>query len=256
MSEEDVRASEETSEKEIILEDVVSPEVDTAHQGRDMPSSPVEVNDEKTKKFKYVEQKQVVDLTDDERSLIVANAKNGIDQPYFNVKFFKNGKYRIVKKKEEAPTVAQKAIKTTPHTNADGKVYYSDNQLLFEHIIELNSKVDKLMSKHKKLKRKYQTLQNDLYVDEEDVVSPEVKNDIKDEQSVESNKELNTTSGVAKVAKEQDTAHQGRVTAHQGRDTAHQGRDTEYRSAETHYESIPYNPQSVRRNWRSQIKYI
>lgn len=247
MSEEDVRASEETSEKEIILEDIVSPEVDTAHQGRDMPSSPVEVNDhvggtmrdEKTKKFKYVEQKQVVDLTDDERSLIVANAKNGIDQPYFNVKFFKNGKYRIVKKKEEAPTVAQKAIKTTPHINADGKVYYSDNQLLFEHIIELNSKVDKLMSKHKKLKRKYQTLQNDLYVDEEDVVSPEVKNDIKDEHSVESNKELNTTSGVAKVAKEQDT---------------------EYRSAETHYErhleSIPYNPQSVRRNWRSQIKYI
>ena len=35
-----------------------------------------------------------------------------------------------------------------------------------EHIIELNSKVDKLMTKHKKLKRKYQTLSADIYVDD------------------------------------------------------------------------------------------
>ena len=50
------------------------------------------------------------------------------------------------------------------------KVYYSDNQLLFEHIIELNAKVEKLMAKHKKLKRRYQSLQNDIYVNDDDAV--------------------------------------------------------------------------------------
>ena len=96
--------------------------------------------------------------------MIVANAKAGLDQPNFNVKFFKNGKYRIVKKK---------AISTTPPMKTEKKVYYSDNQLLFEHIIELNAKVEKLMTKHKKLKRRYQSLQNDIYIDDNEVASNE-----------------------------------------------------------------------------------
>ena len=111
--------------------------------------------------------------------MIVANAKAGLDQPNFNVKFFKNGKYRIVKKKATTPTVSQKAITTPPPSLLGGingsmqtekKVYYSDNQLLFEHIIELNAKVEKLMAKHKKLKRRYQSLQNDIYVNDDDAV--------------------------------------------------------------------------------------
>ena len=35
-----------------------------------------------------------------------------------------------------------------------------------ENIIEFNNKVEKLMTKHKKLKRKYQSLSADIYVDD------------------------------------------------------------------------------------------
>ena len=103
MSESDVKTSETTSEKEIVID-----LVDKDDGENEKNSEPV--NDEPPKPKvakKFVERKQIVDLTDDEKAFIVAYAKNGLDQPNFDVKFFKNGKYRILKKKETAPTVAQ-----------------------------------------------------------------------------------------------------------------------------------------------------
>ena len=38
----------------------------------------------------------------------------------------------------------------------------SDNQLMMEHIIELNNQVNKLMNKQKKLKKKYRSLKHDI----------------------------------------------------------------------------------------------
>ena len=122
-----------------------------------------------TQSFKTIESKNVNELTDDERAIIIANAKNGVNQLYYDVKFFRNGKHRIVRKKQPTPTVSSKVINTQSLPQTDKKAYYTDNQLLFEHIIELNNKVEKLMNKHKKLKRKYQSLQNDIYIDDEDV---------------------------------------------------------------------------------------
>ncbi len=207
---EEVIATEESNEKEIVLDEVNTTDVGD----KDVKNDDTNEVSDKTKTPKFVEQKQVGELTEDERSLIIANARNGVDQPYFNVKFFKNGKVQITKKRKQTPTVSQKAIKNTPPSNTEKKVYYSDNQLLFEHIIELNSKVDKLMAKHKKLKRRYQTLQNDIYVDEDDI-----KNDV---VAVDNNKELNTT-------KQNDT--------------------------EQEQEHVTFD-KSIRRNWRSQVKYI
>ena len=63
------------------------------------------------------------------------------------------------------------------------KIYYSDNQLLFEHIIELNTKVDKLMAKHKKLKRRYQSLQNDICINDDDIVAEAVDEPINDKHN-------------------------------------------------------------------------
>ena len=118
-----------------------------------------------------IENKPINELSDIERAVIVANAKNGVDMPFFDVKFFGNGKYRIVKKKPVKPSTAQKVIKASVSNSPDikdpdRKVYYTNDQLLMEHIIELNSKVDKLMTKHKKLKRKYQSLSADIYVED------------------------------------------------------------------------------------------
>ena len=134
-----------------------------------------------------IENKAVNELNDVERAVIVANAKNGVDMPFFDVKFFGNGKYRIVKKKPVKPSTSQKVIKANSSTSInDNKVYYTNDQLLMEHIIELNSKVDKLMTKHKKLKRKYQTLSADIYVDDNEESHNEQPHD--DKQTDDKNK--------------------------------------------------------------------
>lgn len=108
------------------------------------------------------------------------NYSEGIDQPYFDVKQFKNGNFKIIKKKPKNPSISEKVINSTKNEEEveekTSKIYYSDNQLIFEHIIELNQKIDKLMTKQKKLKKKYQTLQNDIYVDDSDEIT-EIKED-------------------------------------------------------------------------------
>ena len=141
-----------------------------------------------------IENKPINELSDIERAVIVANAKNGIDMPFFDVKFFGNGKYRIVKKKPVKPSTSQKVIKASVSNSPDikdpdRKVYYTNDQLLMEHIIELNSKVDKLMTKHKKLKRKYQSLSADIYVeDNEESHNEQPHDDDDDKQTDDKNK--------------------------------------------------------------------
>ena len=202
MSENDSTASEVTSEKEIVIN------LDDKDDGdKNKNDEPVKYEKPKLKPAtKFVDRKQVVDLTDDEKALIVNNARNGLEQPYFDVKFFKNGKYRIIKKKTTAPTVSQKVITNTTAPEKEKKSFYTDNQILFEHIIELNAKVDKLMTKHKKLKRKYQSLQNDIYAEDEDVVVPQ---QIKEpEQEVVENKDENKNEVVNEPSTQQQQIQQ------------------------------------------------
>lgn len=144
-------------------EEEIEIEIKEADDKNNKTNNENDIKDKSTQPI--IENKAVNELNDVERAVIVANAKNGVDMPFFDVKFFGNGKYRIVKKKPVKPTISQKVIKNNPSNN-DNKVYYTNDQLLMEHIIELNSKVDKLMTKHKKLKRKYQTLSADIYVDD------------------------------------------------------------------------------------------
>ena len=122
---------------------------------------------EETPQIDFVDAKPISELTDIERAIIIKNAKEGLDQPNYSVTFFKNGNCRIKKKKEPKPTVSQKVTKTqaTQPKDKETKVYYSDNQLLFEHIIELNARLERLTAKQKKLKNKVK----DMYVDENDI---------------------------------------------------------------------------------------
>ena len=123
MTESNVEASDVTSEKEIVIE---------LDDNKDVKSETINepVKEEKPKPkpaTMFVERKQVVDLNDDEKALIVNNARNGLDQPYFDIKFFKNGKYRIIKKKTTAPTVSQKVITNTAAPEKEKKSFYTDN---------------------------------------------------------------------------------------------------------------------------------
>ncbi|KAH0786548.1 hypothetical protein GPJ56_009619 [Histomonas meleagridis] len=58
------------------------------------------VDEEKTSDVK-ITKKAVKDLTQEEKEIIIANAKKGIENEFFDVKFFKNGNARVTAKKSK-----------------------------------------------------------------------------------------------------------------------------------------------------------
>lgn len=183
---------------------------------------------------KIVEDKRVAELNDEEREIIIANAKAGYDQPNFDVKLFKNGKTRIVKKKNKPKSVSEKVIESNKEvvdkSSATKKTYYTQDQLLMEHVIELNAKFEKLMFKHKKLKKKYLNLRDDIYVDVEDEV-PEIK----EEPKVEIKERVNDP-------KAQSAEEEPKAKVEQPKQTAVQKQNMR----------IP----ATARSWRSRLTYL
>ena len=141
-----------------------------------------------------VKVKDISKLTLEERAKIITDARNGIQNPYYEVIILKNGNSRIVKRKNKPQnqSLASKLINQNSNNQTittPDKIYMSDNQLLMEHIIELNNQVNKLMNKHKKLKKKYKSMKHDIY--ETDVDENEISKEIitKDETPKEITKE-------------------------------------------------------------------
>ena len=131
--------------------------------------------------------KDISKLTLEERAKIITDARNGIPNEHYDVILLKNGNTRIVKKKNKTPTqsVASRLISQTQNNQAPtpNKIYMSDTQIMMEHIIELNNQVNKLMTKQKKLKKKYKTLKYDIYEDvDENQITQEPKQETKQEQ--------------------------------------------------------------------------
>ena len=140
-------------------------------------------------KQKHVELKDVKKLTSEEREQIISNFKNGIDNEFYDVKTLKNGTTRIVKKKNKSQSLSNKLISgLCPADRSSSKdneqfvkperKYLSNEQLLMEHIFELNTQMNKLKNKQKKLKNKYKGIKRDLYVDVDE--NDEPHNDEKD----------------------------------------------------------------------------
>ena len=120
--------------------------------------------------------KRIDALTDSEKELLISNARAGIENPYYNVKLYKNGNTRICKKKSS--TVAQQAVQSNGQrivntSNGEQRVYLTDSQLLWEHMFELQDKYNRLYLKHKKLKHKY----NDLYIEDTLPTQPTTSNE-------------------------------------------------------------------------------
>ena len=137
-------------------------------------------------KQKPVELKDVKKLTSEEREQIISNFKNVIDNEFYDVKTLKNGTTRIVKKKNKSQSLSNKLISGLTNCSLSllderscpEKKYLSNEQLLMEHIIELNTQMNKLKNKQKKLKNKYKGIKRDLYVDVDE--NDEPHNDEKD----------------------------------------------------------------------------
>ena len=123
--------------------------------------------------IKAIPQKKICELTDDEKKALYEASLRNEYNDYYEVKHHANGKYRIVHRKPK--TIAQQAISSngelTINTDAQdktkqSKVYMSDNQLVWMHLLDLEQKYERLYNKHKKLKRKY----NDLYIEDDDII--------------------------------------------------------------------------------------
>ena len=125
-------------------------------------------NEEEEVKPNYtvIPEKRIDELTDEDKKILINNARSGIDNPYYTVKLFKNGNTRICKKKKNSiskEAVESNGERTIKNQNSDKKVYMTDNQLIWEHLFELENKYNTLYRKHKKLKSKY----NDLYIEDD-----------------------------------------------------------------------------------------
>ena len=168
--------------------------------------------------IKQIENKPIDQLTDLEKQTIIQNARNGIDNQYYSVKLFKNGNTRICKKKK--PAVSESIVNSGGKREVQGQqVYFTDQQLIWEHLFELERNYAKLYGKHKKMKARYNDL---IYEPEaEDIKPVEIK--------------------------------QGPVVLEQGAEIKPQ--PIEEVKPEVHKEQqIQSKPQHIKRgNWRSQL---
>ena len=117
--------------------------------------------------------KKITDLTDKEKKQIIADIKAGKENEQYELKEFKNGTSRIVKKKDK--TFVEKVVnnnKAKENLDTD-KVFLTNDQLMNQRLIELEVKYAKLENKYKKQKKRV----NDIFENiEEDVVLPPNQN--------------------------------------------------------------------------------
>ena len=109
--------------------------------------------------------KTVKKLSNDERSMLMNKFEKGVEDPYFKVIRMSNGAIRITKRRN--PIVADvKQAQEERSTRIANKVSRLTNeQLLMEHIIDLETRFESMRLKHKKLKKRYNELENSIYED-------------------------------------------------------------------------------------------
>lgn len=112
--------------------------------------------------YKKIELKQVSKLTDDEKSYLIDLYKNGGEDDNYKVYFYRNGTNKIVRKKQPPK------YNTTKRLLENQKPSMTTEQILMEHVIDLEAKYATLYQKHKKLKKSYKTLHEDIYCESDE----------------------------------------------------------------------------------------
>ena len=120
-----------------------------------------ETNKENKNLNRVITAKRVCDLSKEDENWLVENAKKGNSHEFFEVMLFKNGNHRIKLKNGNKRSVAQKNIESKAGM-------MTNDQLLMEHVFDLEARLKVMEMKHKKLKKKYKGLKQDIYVDVDD----------------------------------------------------------------------------------------
>ena len=125
--------------------------------------------------FSSIASKTVKKLSSNERARLINDFEKGHDNPYFKVMRMKNGQIRISKRREplcndasNAPDSAKQRIEQKLKKGGSTK-HLTNEQLLMEHIIDLETRYEQMRMKHKKLKKRYNALESTIYEDDDDV---------------------------------------------------------------------------------------
>ena len=119
-------------------------------------------------------QKAVKKLSKDERQKLLDGFEQGTEDPYFKVIRMKNGAIRITKRAIPLLTDVKNAVdansqkvesKALKHSNGSR---LTNEQLLMEHIMDLEARFECMRLKHKKLKKRYNELESTIYEDVDD----------------------------------------------------------------------------------------
>ena len=109
--------------------------------------------------------KTVKKLSKDERAMLMTKFDKGEEDPYFKVIRMANGQTRITKRRtplnQSTNDINEKiTVRATKH--APGSKL-TNEQLLMEHIFDLEARFEAMRMKHKKLKKRYNELESSIY---------------------------------------------------------------------------------------------
>lgn len=150
-----------------------------------------------------IENKKVEKLTEAEKDYLVNLYKNGGEHELYSVKFFKNGNYHINKKKQK-PSYDTTNRLLSMNQNENKPLMMTTEQLLMEHVMDLETKYNLLYQKHKKLKRSYKSIQEDIYCDDEENHAAEQNNRNQTEQIQQHSNEQEQQTEFAENPRQQE----------------------------------------------------
>lgn len=117
----------------------------------------------------------VKQLSKTQRTKLIEAYENGSDNPYFKVNRLKNGSYRVTKRSNPLLNETPEHVTERVNKRYEGKRLTTE-QMLLEHVFELERKCEVMRMKHKKLKKRYNKLENDIFEsDDDEPITHEVK---------------------------------------------------------------------------------
>ena len=118
--------------------------------------------------------KTVKKLSKDERGTLISKFEKGEEDPYFKVTKMSNGSIRVTKRKNPIVQNVEEAQQQRSTRIANKVSRLTNEQLLMEHIIDLETRFESMRLKHKKLKKRYNELENSIYEDVDEHTQPVV----------------------------------------------------------------------------------
>ena len=115
----------------------------------------------------------VKQLSKAQRTKLIEAYENGSDNPYFKVNRLKNGSYRVTKRSNPLLNETPEHVTERVNKRYEGKRLTTE-QLLLEHMFELERKCEVMRMKHKKLKKRYNKLESDIFSDDDELNVQEV----------------------------------------------------------------------------------